>query len=68
MENGDEGEEKNIAQQSVGCIALPEVKQFEQNRVGRMVTLAVAPAGAKVSGQRESGRKSGQQQVRRDDL
>jgi hypothetical protein len=65
MKNRDEGEKKNVTQQSVGCIPLPEVKKFKENGVGGMASIAVAPASAKVSGQRRSGRKSGQQHIRR---
>jgi len=44
VKDGDKGEQKNVAQQSVASVSLPEVKYFEKNPICGMRPVTVAPA------------------------
>jgi hypothetical protein len=46
---------------------VPQVKHFEENRIGGMRPAAVAAAGSQMSAQRGSGRITGQQRIGQSD-
>ena len=46
VKDGDESEQKNIAQQGAASVSLPEMKYFGKNPICGMRPVTVASAGA----------------------
>jgi hypothetical protein len=67
VKNGNESEKQNVAEQRVPSVPVPQVKHFEENRIGGMRPAAVAAAGAQMGAQRGSGRITGQQRIGQSD-
>jgi hypothetical protein len=63
VKDGDEGKQQHIPEQGVPSAPLPQVKHFEENRVGGVRPVAVAPARAQMGSQRGNGRITGQQGI-----